>query len=266
MSFFRSRRQEAFAPLLSLGVAGVTGAGELVSDRVGESTADTQRADRNVKPAGRQAELEESFRSLRTRLLLLARNGSRSFLITSATPSEGKSTVAANVACALAAVGRSVLLIDADLRRPRLHEFFGLSNREGLTDVLNGLKPAPEVWRSVAEGPSLLTSGSRDVDPQYLLQSDRFAAMLATARDYFEFVIIDTAPILAVDDACLLAGRVDGTILVVKYAAVSETEAMEAVERLRAARAIIVGSVMSQMTDVAEGYHAYGAEYVKTDR
>ena len=266
MRLFRSRRREAFSPLLELGVAGVTGAGELVSDRISESVAGDRRVDLKKVPAERRAILEEAFRSLRSRLLLLARDGSRTFLITSATPSEGKSTVAANVACALASVGRTVLLIDADLRRPRLHDFFGLANREGLTDVLNGTKQPADVWRPTVNGPTVLTSGSRAVDPQYLLQGERLVAVLATAREHFEFTLVDTAPVLAVDDACLLAGHLDGTILVVKYAAVSETDAREAVERLHAARASIVGTVMSQMTDLTDGYHAYGAGYVNPDR
>src|SRR5438132_238628 len=102
MGLFRSRRRDTFSPLLGLGVAAVTGAGELVSDSLSESPADDRQVAFKRVPVERRADLEESFRSLRTRLLLVARDGSRSFLITSATPSEGKSTVAANVACALA--------------------------------------------------------------------------------------------------------------------------------------------------------------------
>src|SRR5438094_844313 len=139
---FGSRSREAFSPLSGLGAARVTGAGELVSERVSEPGADDRPVHFIEVAAEWHAELDESFRSLRTRLLLAARKGVRSFLITSATPSEGKSTVAANVACALASVGRTVLLIDADLRRPRLHEFFRMANREGLTDVLVRIKQA----------------------------------------------------------------------------------------------------------------------------
>ena len=187
-------------------------------------------------------------------------------MITSATPSEGKSTVAANIACALAAVGRRVLLIDADLRRPRLHEFFGLANREGLTDVLTGARTAVDVSWPTVEGPTVLTSGSRAVDPQYLLQSEAFTTLLTTAREHFEFVLIDTAPILAVNDACLVAGQVDGSILVVKYGVVTETDAREAVKRLQATSAPILGAVLSQVTDYTDDYHTYGAAYVSGNR
>ena len=239
------------------------------SSAVSDALAETARADSpaafETAAAETRAELAESFRSLRARLLVEARKGARSFLITSATPAEGKSTVAANVACALASVGRLVLLIDADLRRPRLHRFFGMENHAGLTDVLSGVSRAADVWRPTSAGPALLTSGSRAVDPQYLLQSDRFESVLAMAREHFEFTIIDTAPILAVNDACLFASQVDGTILVVKYGAVSEADAREAVERLQSARASIVGSVMSQVTDVTDAYHGYGGDYVNAD-
>jgi receptor protein-tyrosine kinase len=234
----------------------------LVAERVSEPSP--VAVDRQF---GVLSEVTESFRSIRTRLLLEARSGARSFLITSATPSEGKSTVAASLACALASVRRSVLLIDADLRRPRQHELFDLPNRSGgLTSVLKGIRPPADVWQSTGKGPTVLTSGLPTRDPQHLLQSERFSAVLSAARERFEFILIDTTPVLAVEDACLLASQVDRTILVVKYAAVSEADAREAVERLHSARATIAGCVMNQMTDARERYHTYGADYVNPYR
>jgi capsular exopolysaccharide synthesis family protein len=174
--------------------------------------------------------------------------------------------VTASLACALASARRSVLLIDADLRRPRQHELFELSNRTGLTSVLKGIRPASEVWQSTGKGPTVLPSGQRTRDPQYLLQSERFSAVLSAALQRFEFVLIDTTPVLAVEDACILASQVDRTVLVVKYAAVSEADARETVGRLHAVRATIAGCVMNQMTDSRERYHTYGTDYVSPYR
>ena len=102
---------------------------------------------------------EESFRTLRTNLLLRHDSDTRAFVITSATPGEGKSTIAANLACSLAATHKRILLIDADLRRPAAHRFFELSNGRGLCDVLRGSAPAEQVWQKCAHGPTVLTSG-----------------------------------------------------------------------------------------------------------
>ena len=256
MGLFGSTNRGAFSPL-GLHADTVTASGELVAEPVVQRPS-IAKGDK----AGLLAEVTESFKSLRTRLVLEARSGARSFLITSARPSEGKSTVVASLACALAAVRHPVLVIDADLRRPRQHHLFDISNREGLTDALKGIRHAADLWQPTRYGPTVLTSGCRTRDPQYLLQSDRLSTVLAEAREHFEFILIDTTPVLAVDDACLLASRVDRTILVVKYAAVSEADGREAVERLLAARATIAGSVMNQTTDARDAYHTYGADYV----
>jgi capsular exopolysaccharide synthesis family protein len=257
--------RDTLAPAVGGGACEIVSTGGLASPHAHEAAAGARPHNAGIEdiPADQRVALEESFKSLRTRLLSDARKGARSFLFASATPSEGKSTVAANLACALTAVGRTVILIDADLRRPRLHTFFDLTNGEGLTEVLGGVSRAAETWQTTPDGPAVLTSGSHTGEPQYLLQSDRFATVLATAREHFEFVLIDTAPVLSVDDACLLASQADRTILVVKYGAASETDLREAVERLQSAGACIAGSVMSQVTDDADAYHAYGAAYMK---
>jgi len=132
--------------------------------------------------------------------------------------------------------------------------------------VLTGARLIAEAWQALPGGPAVLTSGPRVEDPQHWLQTEAFGAALAAARQSFEFVLIDSAPILAVNDTCLLAGQVDATILVVKYGSVSEKEAVAAVERLSAAKARVIGSVLVQTADAAGAYHAYGSAYVNTER
>ncbi len=161
----------------------------------------------------------EGLRLLRSGLLL-TRTGEapRSFLFTSAMPSEGKSTVASNLACVLAQNGASVLLVEVDLRHPTAAKQFGLSNRKGLSTFLNSACDLHECTQKIAALPTLqvLTSGPAVASPGLLLGSERMRGLLKKARADFDFVILDTPPGLAIADAGILAASVDAVLLVVR--------------------------------------------------
>jgi capsular exopolysaccharide synthesis family protein len=209
------------------------------------------------------SQFEEAFRTLRSNVLLLASTNVRIILVASAMPSEGKSTVAANLACSLSALGMRVLLIDGDLRRPRLHQLFQVRSTPGLAEVLQGTDLAESTWHETMAGPFLLTSGELPGDPQALFESGEFDRLLSVARGEFDFVLIDSAPLLSVADTTLIAPRVDGVIVVMKYAAVSEAEARTAFDRLHAARGKVLGCVVSQVTETAGSFYAYDREYLE---
>jgi capsular exopolysaccharide synthesis family protein len=208
-------------------------------------------------------QFEEAFRTLRSNLLLRTAANVRLLLVASAMPGEGKSTVAANLACSLTALGKRVLLIDADLRRPSLHRLFRVPDAPGLVDVLSQTHAAEDVWRETRDGLFLLASGGPPADPQALFESGELETLFNLARRQFDFVVIDSAPLLAVADTTLIASRVDGVIVVMKYAAVSESEAGVAFDRLRAARAKVIGCILSQVTETSGAFYAYERAYVE---
>lgn len=206
---------------------------------------------------------DEAFRTLRTNLTLRASSGAQTFLIASSMPREGKSTVAASLACALTAAQKRVLLIDADLRRPATHRLFRLANAYGLVDVLQGTRAIEDTWRQTLQGPVVLTCGQRPADPQALLESDRFAELLRFARSQFDLVLIDSAPLLAVADTALIAPQVDAVLLVVRYARATEAEVTLTMDRLRAAHANVIGCVLSHVSEMDDTYCAYAPDYLE---
>jgi succinoglycan biosynthesis transport protein ExoP len=168
--------------------------------------------------------LAEAFRSTITSILYTGDNGSRPrvFVITSPAPQEGKSTVVSNLAIALAEVSNRVLLIDADMRRPRLHSIFDLPNTFGLADVLHERKPVQEyvidsiVRKTLVPNLYVLPAGPARTNLSRLLYSKRMKEMITRFRDKFDVILIDTAPVLVVPDSRILARTADGVILVLR--------------------------------------------------
>ncbi len=209
--------------------------------------------------------MEEAFRTLRSKLLLRAPSDVRTFLFASARPGEGKSTIAANLACSLAGVQKRVLLIDADLRRPAAHRLFQVSNTRGLTDVLRGTCAGADAWQLSGRGPFVLPCGPLPDDPQALFETGHFAKLMADARRQFDVVLVDSAPLLAVADTTLMVPHIDAAVFVVRYGGVTEGEAALALERLHGAGGKVVGCVLSQVAASDDGFHSYASDYVKSD-
>jgi succinoglycan biosynthesis transport protein ExoP len=170
-----------------------------------------------IEGNGSNAPLAEAFHGLRTSVLLsTAKRPPSSLLVTSAQSGEGKTTVAANLALSLAQLGESVLLIDADLRRPSLQNFFGVDNSSGLVDFLTGNSDWRKVvWQSPAEGLSVLFSGPVPPNPADLLSSEYMPNLIREATKEYKFVVLDSPPMLNLADSRILATLVDGVILVV---------------------------------------------------
>jgi len=206
----------------------------------------------------------EAFRTLRTNLQFVdVDSPPRSIVITSALPGEGKTTSACNIALTLALTGSRVVLVDGDLRKPRVCDYLGLDSGAGLTNVLAGHFGLDEVLvdRDTGQDGSLtvLPSGPVPPNPSELLGSRQMAELLATLVERYDHVVVDAPPLLPVTDAAVLATVADGTVLVVRHGSTSRDELDRAVRSLRAVNARMLGSVLTFVPQRGRDGYGYGA-------
>jgi capsular exopolysaccharide synthesis family protein len=206
----------------------------------------------------------EAFRALRTNILFsAAEGGPRSIVVTSTGPSEGKTMVAGNVAIGLAQTGQRVLLIDADMRRPRAHELFGVNVEPGLSNLLVGAaKPSEVVQPGGVENLWVMPAGKTPPNPAELLGSKRFADLTASLGGHFDCVVIDTPPVLAVTDAAVVAHRASGVLFVIAADVTSRQAAQTALDQLEHAHARFLGAVLNRV-DVERHSYYYSRYYRK---
>ncbi|WP_118179002.1 polysaccharide biosynthesis tyrosine autokinase [Paraburkholderia phosphatilytica] len=189
----------------------------------------------------------EGVRGLRTTLQFgLVDAPNRIVCITSPAPSDGKSFLCANLAALLSEAGQRVVLIDADLRRGRLAQYFGKSPAGGLTELLTGQIDFDVAARSTGvDGLHFISAGAYPPNPSEILSSSRFTQMLNRFEQEFDLVIVDTPPLLAAPDAAVVANLAGSTILVMRAGAHTEANITESLKKLRRARARVVGAVMN---------------------
>jgi capsular exopolysaccharide synthesis family protein len=200
------------------------------------------------------------MRSLRSSLLFLAVEGPppTTFVVTSAVPNEGKSTVALNFAITMAMSGARVLLVDGDLRRGELHKALSLPNNPGLGDVLTGdcsLQQAVQPTR--VKTLSLLSRGTPVSHPGELFLSTDTDRFLRAASAQFDYVIIDSAPVTAADDTASIAPKVHATLFVFRLAASSVRIGTRAIETLRERQANVIGLVCNDVSEALQDYNYY---------
>ncbi len=212
-----------------------------------------------VTTHGAYSRVGEAYRNLRTALLMSRAGGPpKVTLITSATSREGKTVTAVNIAVMLAQLGGAVLLIDADLRRARCHRVLAVDNHLGLTEVLTGARQPPDVIRATEiDKLYFLGSGSVPPNPTELLNSTRMAELMAELRDHYEYIIVDSAPVLPVSDSMVLAKLTDGVVIVANGSATPRQQVRTACARLEYARAKILGVVLNKIKFHSPDYHYY---------
>ena len=204
----------------------------------------------------RSSIIAESFRAILTSILFSNGEGNspKVIVITSALPGEGKTTVASNTAAALARIGKRVLLIDADLRRPRLHDVFSVTQDYGLFDLLtSGAKDYRDLLSYVIQetsipGAFLLVSGPMSADAPDLLHSEAMSDLLRQARHSFDMVVIDTPPMLDLPDARVLGRMSDGVVLVVRAGMTTRDVALTVKQRLHEDGITFLGTVLNNWT------------------
>ena len=214
----------------------------------------------------------ESYRAIRTAILMsTADNAPQAMLFTSGAAAEGKTVTAVNQAVTLADSGANVLIVDADIRKPRIHSLLGLSNATGLSTYLAGqidlekiIQPVPLDGNALRGSLHALPSGPFPPNPAELLGSRRMRETLAILRERYDFIVIDSPPVLPVTDAVVLSGMVDGVVLVVRGQETPIDVVNKARDRLRFAGATILGVVLNDV-DLASGdydrYHRYSYSY-----
>ncbi|KFN51445.1 hypothetical protein P873_02615 [Arenimonas composti TR7-09 = DSM 18010] len=205
----------------------------------------------------------EAYRSLRTALQFATESGvPRSLLITSASPSEGKSTTAFMLAQNFAQLGKRVLIIDADLRNPSLHRAVGSDNSAGLSNYLSGAAKAMDVIKQTElSNFSFLSSGPLPPNPAELLAGPKMIALVKVASDKYDHVIIDGPPVMGLADAPTLANMTSGTLLVIEAGGTRVAHAKNALKRLQAARARVIGALLTKFDAKVSGYHYGGYNY-----
>jgi polysaccharide biosynthesis transport protein len=202
----------------------------------------------------------EAFRSMRTNVLFAAADeGARSLVVTSTGPGEGKTMVAANLAIGFAQAGQRVILIDADMRRPRVHQIFGQKQEPGLSNLMVGHAVASTtICKSGVPGLWLLTAGRIPPNPAELLGSRRFKEFIALLSQHFDAVIIDSPPIMAVTDSAIVASAASGVIFVVGAEMTSRQAAKVAIEQLQNGRPRFFGAVLNRVELERNAYYYSG--------
>lgn len=190
--------------------------------------------------------ISEAYRALRTNLSFYSLdNPIRSLVVTSAAGEEGKSTTIANLAVTLAQSGRRTILVDCDLRRPSLHTIFNLRQEPGLTEMVLGQQEAAPLQETGVENLWLLPSGTLPPNPADLLGSKRVDRVISALMAEVDMVLFDAPPVVAVTDAAVLGGKVDGVLLVVSAGKTRREHAERAKEILEKAKVRIVGATLT---------------------
>ena len=205
----------------------------------------------------------EAYRVLRTNLIFSSadRSGGRILAVSSANPGEGKTTTVANLAASLAINGSRVLAIDADLRRPTMHQHFGVAKTPGLSDLIVGkAKPSESIHKTQFGGLQILPCGYVPPNPTELLGSASLREILAALRTHYDWVLIDTPPILAMADTSVLCPLVDGLAIVVGAETSSRPAVARALDQIRSVNGRVLGVILNKVNFERNSYY-YGQYY-----
>ena len=210
--------------------------------------------------------IREAFNTLRTNVVFaLAPSGGKRLMVTSSNPSEGKSTTSVNLGVVLAQNGNKVLLIDGDLRKPKLHQFFEVDYTHGLSRFLVGQESLNEALvHTHIKNLDLIPAGVIPPNPSELLGSNRMKVFLEKVEEYYNYIIVDTPPINVVTDAAVLSKFVSGVLLVVHYGSTNRDDFRRSVNQLKIAGANIIGFSMVAVKSEHKGYYKNYRGYKKS--
>jgi len=215
--------------------------------------------DRLITKTHPRSPTSEAFRALRTSLRFadIGQN-MRMILVTSPGPVEGKSTTISNLAVAFAQAEKRVLVVDADLRKPTLHKIFETEQQPGLTNLLVADCPVESGIRSTGmDYLDIIPSGPIPPNPSELLGTENTRGVFARLRGMYDYVLIDSPPVMAVTDAVVMSSIVDGVILVMRSGVTRIEAAVQSKDMIQNANGKILGAVLNEVRHSADGYHYY---------
>ena len=231
---------------------------ETLNKDLSEKKNDTVKANTKKVPFA----VVEAYKTIRTNLFFsLPKDGCKTFVISSPSPSEGKSTTALNVAIAFSQFGKNVLLIDGDLRRPSLHKKAKLLNTKGLYNALVGTASIEECIQSVNRNFDILTSGPLPPNPPEMLGSEAFDNLLTTLKERYEYIIFDSPPVNVVSDAITLAPKTDGLLMVVRDGFTNRDDLKHAIDACEFANIRILGVVLNDIDTKRASKYSYKKRY-----
>lgn len=212
--------------------------------------------------------ISEEYRTLRTNISFSKADGVlKTIAVTSGSPSEGKSTVSANLAVTFANQEQKTILVDLDMRKPTVHATFGIQNTSGLVNLLTDPVKDLEMLltsyckESGIDNLMILTSGPTPPNPSELLGSKRMETLLVALSKHYDRIILDTPPVISVTDAQIIASRADATILVVPYGIAQKAAVMDAKLLLQKVNANIIGVVMNRIPATSQSNYYYDGYY-----
>lgn len=208
--------------------------------------------------------IKEAYNAIRTNLMF-TQHGDKCpiFVITSPTANNGKTINSANLAISFAQMGKKTLIIDSDMRNPSLHKLFGLSSKNGLSEILAGLTDNISVSKTDIENLSVLTAGKIPPNPAELLASERMDKLLDFVREHYDCVFIDTPPVNLVTDATVFAQKTTGYILIIKTDTTKLPELKVTVNTLETLNSSILGFIINDINSNKKRYYSYYTKYSK---
>lgn len=205
-------------------------------------------------------QITESFKAIRTNIMFsLLTDGCKKMVVSSSLAGEGKTTTAVHTAISLAQMETRVLLIDADLRKPKVNQFFHMKNTPGLTNYFGNLTPLQDILQKTAyKNLSVICSGVAVPNPSELLASEKMAGLLSELETRFDYIVIDTPPLNVVVDAVPLIKLCNGVILVVRQSSSTYPELNKTIKNLEMIDAKILGIILNGMAAKSKGGYRYG--------
>lgn len=215
-----------------------------------------------VSVANPKSPVAEAYRTLRTNIQFSSFDEKvKTVVVTSSGPGEGKTTTSSNLASVMAQGGHKTILIDCDLRKPKVHKVFGISNQVGLSNLLIGeTEFEAAMHKTEVDNLYVLPAGIRPPNPAELLASEKMKSFINSLKDKYEYIILDTPPVLMVTDAQILSQYSDGCLLVISSNEAQREAAMRAKELLTKVGAKILGVVLNKVDTSRRGYY-YGYYY-----